>query len=121
MMRALIIEDELLAALHLEGELEAMQIQPIGIAVDRKEALAFVKENPDIAFVDVNLRDGATGPEIAAELSEANIGIIFLTANPSQIPSHIREGRQVLSKPLDLSQLIAAIARWKDAGSASVH
>ena len=39
-----------------------------------------------MAFVDVNLRDGATGPGIAATLThDFGMKVVFVTANPGQI------------------------------------
>lgn len=39
----------------------------------------------DLALVDVNLMDGATGPLIAEKLaSEFGIEVVFVTANPTQ-------------------------------------
>ena len=109
-MRALIVEDELLTALHLETELEALNVQSIGIACDRREAMALADALPDIAFIDVNLRDGPTGPDIARELSQKRVIVMFITANPSQIPLEQRSLASVMPKPFSSEDLAAAIA-----------
>lgn len=82
---ALIVEDEIFVALDLERILEDAGYRVAAIAADSSSALAAA---PDcaFAFVDVNLRDGPTGPEIARRIAaEHGIKVVFVTANPSQI------------------------------------
>lgn len=82
---ALIVEDEIFVALDLERILEEAGYRVAAIAADRKSAL---EAAPDcgFAFVDVNLRDGATGPDIARRIAaEHGIKVVFVTANPGQI------------------------------------
>lgn len=84
----LIVEDEILVALDLEAIVESAGYRVVGIAADRPSALALAGQ-ADIALVDVNLRDGPTGPGIARELTEKHgLAAIFVTANPGQI-SHL--------------------------------
>ena len=108
-MRALIVEDELLTALHLESELQSLAVQSVGIACDRREAMALAADGPDIAFVDVNLRDGPTGPAIAAALAEHGVEVFYITANPSQIPVESREPGRIMAKPFSVADLIEAL------------
>ncbi len=65
----LIVEDEMFLALDIENILQSGGYTVAGIAADRAEALA-AAEGAKIAFIDVNLRDGPTGPDIARELAE---------------------------------------------------
>jgi len=56
----------LLLALDLEIHLEFLGQKVVGIAGEAKEALALAElASPDLALVDVNLRDGLSGPQIA--------------------------------------------------------
>ncbi len=64
---ALIVEDEIFVALDLERILTDAGYQVAGIAADSRTALE-VAPGCAFAFVDVNLRDGATGPEIARRI-----------------------------------------------------
>lgn len=82
---ALIVEDEIFVALDLERILVEAGYVVAGIAADRAGALA-AAPGCNMAFVDVNLRDGATGPAIARCLSEDfGVKVVFVTANPGQI------------------------------------
>ena len=113
-MRAIIIEDEILAAIHLEDALEALGVETIGIAPDRKSALELAGAGPDLALVDLNLRDGFTGPAIAADLAAMGVSVMFVTANPSQIDG-LGHTAPVLEKPLEQERL-AAILQMMGAG-----
>ncbi|WP_435655914.1 hypothetical protein [Brucella pituitosa] len=67
--KVLIVEDELLLALNLEAHLEFLGRKVVGIAGQAKEAMALTElASHDLALVDVNLRDGLIGPQIAAGL-----------------------------------------------------
>ncbi len=82
---ALIVEDEIFVALDLERILTDAGYRVCAIAADRASAL---KAAPDceIAFVDVNLRDGPSGPDIARAIArDHGIKVVFVTANPAQI------------------------------------
>ncbi|MFN3389688.1 MAG: hypothetical protein ACK40O_12230, partial [Allosphingosinicella sp.] len=67
--RVLIVEDEFLIGLELEHALEAHGYKVIGVVADYDGAVALAAERPDVALVDINLRDGPTGPLIARELA----------------------------------------------------
>jgi CheY-like chemotaxis protein len=82
---ALIVEDEIFVALDLERILTDAGYTVTAIAADREGALAGAAD-AGIAFVDVNLRDGATGPDIAASIArDFGVRCVFVTANPAQI------------------------------------
>ena len=69
--RVLIVEDEALIALHLEQLVMDAGHRVIGIAFDPEEAQAIARiERPDFAFVDMRLRGGTSGLEIARHLRE---------------------------------------------------
>ncbi|WP_174292382.1 response regulator [Sphingomonas bacterium] len=82
---ALIVEDEIFVALDLERILVEAGYHVAGIAADQVAARA-AAPGCNMAFVDVNLRDGPTGPAIARFLSEDfGVKVVFVTANPGQI------------------------------------
>jgi ActR/RegA family two-component response regulator len=58
---AMIVEDEIFVALDLERILIDAGYHVVAIAADRETAL-IAAAGCDFAFVDVNLRDGPTGP-----------------------------------------------------------
>jgi two-component system, response regulator PdtaR len=108
-MRALIVEDEILTALHLETVLEELGVESVGIAADVEGALRLAAAGPDLALVDMNLRDGLTGGRIAEQLARRGTAIFFVTANPRQIGEQRALALGVLDKPFDERQLEAAI------------
>lgn len=82
---ALIVEDEIFVALDLERILTDAGYNVGGIAADHAAALD-AAPGCSFAFVDVNLRDGPTGPAIARRIAhEHGIKVVFVTANPGQI------------------------------------
>jgi CheY-like chemotaxis protein len=110
-MKVLIVEDEIFAALHLESAIAELGCQVIGIAPDRETALELAKEKPDLAFVDLNLRDGLTGPDIARNLAnQFGAKVFILTANPAQAGTPFDGLLGVVDKPWKESQLGELIA-----------
>lgn len=85
MKKALIVEDEIFVALDLERILSDAGYLVVAIVADLKSALE-VADQCEIAFVDVNLRDGASGPTIARAMTrDHGVKVVFVTANPAQI------------------------------------
>lgn len=85
--RVLIVEDEFLIAMDIEDSIMQAEEEAnvIGIANRLDQAVA-LGSRADIAFVDVNLADGQTGPEIGRRLSEDHgVVVIFMTANPEVV------------------------------------
>ncbi|KQZ49412.1 response regulator [Rhizobium sp. Root149] len=98
--RVLIVEDEFLIALDIAETIEEMGLTVAGFASGRDHALALAP-HADIAFVDVNLSDGATGPSIGRELAERfGITVVFMTANPEQLEGQDVRPLGVLTKPV---------------------
>lgn len=105
-MKVLIVEDEIFAALHLESLVEELGGKVVGIAPDSEAALEIGAARPDLAVVDLNLRDGFTGCEIARELATRyGTKVLFLTANPRQADIQIEGVVGVVSKPFDEATL----------------
>lgn len=80
--RILIVEDEALVAMELEAILRDLDHEPVGIVADLAAARDYFDEPVDLALVDLNLRDGLTGPEIGRTLSSKGVAVLFITANP---------------------------------------
>ena len=100
---ALIIEDEIFVALDLERILTDAGYQVAAIAADSDQAIA-AAPGCSFAFVDINLRDGATGPSIAERIArEHGVKVVFVTANPGQIAGcpnalgYVRNDRAILA------------------------
>ncbi len=107
----LIVEDEMLVALEMESILEERGYEVVGIASDLDGALAYAHRKVDLALVDLNLRDGLTGPEIGRRLAnEHRAAVLFVTANPRLLGDGIAGTIGVLTKPTDESSLTSAVA-----------
>lgn len=106
--RILVVEDQLLIALHIEDAVLALGHEIAGIAANTADALD-AGEDADIALVDVHLQDGATGPDIGRLLAARGVTVIFMTANPEAIASGIPGALGVISKPLFDLELIGSI------------
>jgi CheY-like chemotaxis protein len=95
----LIVEDELFIALDLEETVKAMGFDVVGLATGRDQALQ-LGSLADIAFVDVNLSDGPTGPEIGRRLvEEFGVTVVFMTGNPEAVADRLNGALGVVTKP----------------------
>lgn len=110
-LRVLIVEDQALLAIELELILGEAGCDVVGCAMDRAGALALAgADPPDLALVDINLLDGMTGPDIAARLvHDFGTRVIFLTANPEQIPGGLAGALGSVSKPFDEATIRAVV------------
>ena len=105
----LIVEDEMMIACEMEAILEDNGYRCAGIAPDLASAARHFGERLDLALVDLNLRDGLTGPEIGEQLSRKGVPVIFITANPAQLGKGVAGTIGVLTKPTDEPTLLAAV------------
>lgn len=107
--KVLIVEDEIFVALEIEQIVEDAGFDVGAIAADRDAALACA-DSCDIALVDLNLRDGPTGPAIGMELAMRHgVRVIYVTANPAQIGSASVAALGVITKPFRAHSIIAAL------------
>jgi CheY-like chemotaxis protein len=105
-----IVEDEFLVALQLEDILIDGGYRVVATVPDRASADA-VSQTADVALVDLNLRDGPTGPEVARMLSERfGTRIIYVTANSGQIGVPAPTALGVVHKPFSRQAIEAAVA-----------
>jgi len=114
MPEILIVEDEFLVALDLEDIVSRAGYQVLGIVADRRDfervELGRDDRHPRVALVDLNLRDGPTGPEIARRLADRfGTAIIFVTANPDQIADPPPTALGYIRKPFAPDAIVAAL------------
>ena len=106
----LIVEDETLVALEMESILEDHGYNVAGIAADLDGAMAYADAGIDLALVDLNLRDGLTGPEIGRRFAEEHrTDVLFITANPRLLGDGIAGTIGVLTKPTNEVSLTTAV------------
>jgi len=98
--KILIVEDEPLLAMDIREIVSNLGYETSGIA-DSFETAQQLAPLCTIALVDVNLRDGATGPRIGQYLaSKFGIAVVMVTANPETIREDIPRVVGLISKPV---------------------
>jgi CheY-like chemotaxis protein len=97
----LIVEDEVLLATELEFLVEEVGFHSVGLAMSSDEAVALACDlHPDLALVDVHLRDGPTGVEVARTIHNDCGGVaLFMTANVKRLPPDMAGAVGVIGKP----------------------
>lgn len=109
-MNVMIVEDEIILALNLEDEVQYAGHRSVGFAASYDDALALAPR-ADVAFVDVRLRDGVKGPDIARRLiDEFGMNVVFLTGNPEAVVG-FQGSLGVLAKPVRNDD-VAAVLRY---------
>jgi two-component system, response regulator PdtaR len=120
MKSVLIVEDEIFVAMDIERILAEAGYRVAAIAADQHEAIS-AAEDVQLAFVDLNLRDGATGPDIAHYLAQKHgIRIVYVTANPAQIGQPADTAVAYIRKPFSDAAILAAAALAGKSGPGEV-
>ena len=114
-IRAVIVEDEPLAAQYLAGLLDdTCQVEVVGSAADTETGLRLCTElRPDAVFVDINLpgKDGVSLARQLAVLPQAP-RLVFTTGNADRAADAFRlDAVDYLLKPLDPEQVSEAVNR----------
>lgn len=100
LLRVVIVEDEALAAMSLQGFLEDAGHEVLGWAMTAGEASRLIDDtNPDLVFVDLHLADGSTGLHLAEGLCRARRPFVFVTANSRMLPPDFAGALGVIGKP----------------------
>ncbi len=119
-MKVLIVEDEPIVAEDLAQLAEAGGHEVVGVAAAASEARALAPLAPDLALVDINLKDGATGAHIAGDLTRrTGATVVLVTANIDQIPPSFCGAAGAIAKPFTsraVSEVIAYAAGARGAG-----
>lgn len=82
----LIVEDEPVIGMELEDAVSEAGHVVIGWATGHAGAIALAEaRSPDLAFIDLKLRDGDTGLGISQQLAERGVLVVLTTANSSDV------------------------------------
>ncbi|WP_312862243.1 response regulator [Rhizobium sp. P32RR-XVIII] len=114
------MEDEPLLATDVREIVFNLGYETSGIA-DSFETAQQLAPFSTIALVDVNLRDGATGPRIGQYLaSEFGIAVVMMTANPEAIREDLPKVVGLISKPVHpalIRNVLEYLGSLRDGGS----
>jgi DNA-binding NarL/FixJ family response regulator len=113
---ALIVEDEVLIALGLQSEMEALGFEVTGLAANARQALSLaMNDKPDLVVMDIYLNGARDGIEAARSIRQTfGTQIVFVTAYTDDDGIMERIHKQVpdapvLPKPLYGNRLASAI------------
>jgi CheY-like chemotaxis protein len=108
-LRIMIVEDEALVAMEIEGMLAMAGHEAVAQADDLPSAVAAAEaEKPDLALVDIQLAQGTSGLDVAAALKERGVPVLFATGNcPTEKGRGLALG--CLHKPISDRALATAI------------
>lgn len=109
--RILVVEDQAILGMELEFALEQAGHEVVGIAADARHALVLAAETrPDLAIIDINLKDGRTGIAVAEKISrELGIAVVFATAEPELLPEQLAGAYGVMVKPYSAASVHRAV------------
>lgn len=110
----LIIEDEPLIAFDLEGLVESLGHQVLGIARTHAEAVALARaKRPGLILADIQLADGSSGLDAVNELLTAfDVPVIFITAYPERFLTGERpEPAFLIAKPFQPATVSAIVSQ----------
>jgi len=114
MIKAIIVEDEAVAARRIKKMLEEQDITVLGIVHTNKELAKTIKlgNDADVYFMDINLSDGIVF-EVLQEV-DLQTPIIFTTAyDEYAIKAFKQNSVDYLLKPIDAGDLEQAITKFK--------
>ena len=106
-MLILVVEDEPLVAFAMEWTLKSAGHQVMGPADSVDDAIALCRHSrPDLALIDLNLRDGGDGVEVARYLQRCHeIPALFLSAQVAHARANRHLACGLVRKPYDSALL----------------
>ena len=110
----LIIEDEALIAMDLEGLIESLGHRVIGVARTRGEAVTIARtKSPGLILADIQLADGSSGLDAVNDLLKTfELPVIFITAYPERFLTGERpEPAFLISKPYQRAMVSALVSQ----------
>jgi CheY-like chemotaxis protein len=110
----LIIEDEPLISMQLEGLVSDLGHRVVGTAATRTQALELFSRHPaGLVLADIQLADGSSGIDAVEDLLKlGDIPVIFITAYPEKLLTGERpEPTYLVTKPFQETTVRAAISQ----------
>jgi DNA-binding response OmpR family regulator len=111
-MRILIVEDNALLAFMIEDALSAAGHEVFGPAGELADAIGLAIEfRPELAIVDIDLADHASGVEIARDLSRSHgVPSLFSSGQVETARLHTDVALGILCKPYSPETIVRAVA-----------
>ena len=110
MLKVLIAEDDVVIADMIEYFLTKHGYEICGITGSVQEAISLGQlHKPDLAILDMRLANGELGTTIAANLINIKLGILYATANGSEILLNAAVGHACLAKPYGSKELLRSL------------
>ncbi|MYL97722.1 response regulator [Novosphingobium sp. FGD1] len=112
--QVLIIEDEPLISMQLEGLVSDLGHTVVGTAATHAQALDIFEKNPaGLVLADIQLADGSSGIDAVEDLQKfGSVPVIFITAYPERLLTGERpEPTYLVTKPFQEATVRAAISQ----------
>jgi Response regulator containing CheY-like receiver domain and AraC-type DNA-binding domain len=112
--KVLIIEDEPLISMQLEGLVSDLGHSVVGTAATRSQAIEVFEKSPaGLVLADIQLADGSSGIDAVEDLLKfADVPVIFITAYPERLLTGARpEPTYLVTKPFQEATVRAAISQ----------
>lgn len=109
MPKVLIVEDDVMTADQIEDVLLKSGYEVCGIARTVPDAVALgQRHDPDLAVIDLRLDDDGLGSDIVSQLNP-RLGVLYVTANVSQLTAIAAQGDAYLAKPYTDGDLLRCL------------
>jgi len=106
----LIVEDEMLPALALKDELEDAGYRVMDLTGRQQEALDAVRDcKPHLALVNIKLHGRNDGLELARQLKEMDIPVLFISGQVSKAQSAKSVAIASLPKPYSVADMVLSV------------
>ncbi len=112
--KVLIIEDEPIIAMDLQGIVESLGHTVVGIATTQKAAVSLAaSQEADLVLADIQLADGSSGIDAVRDiLADQTVPVVFVTAFPERLLTGERpEPTFLITKPFAVDTLVATIGQ----------
>jgi DNA-directed RNA polymerase specialized sigma24 family protein len=112
--QVLIIEDEPIIAMDLQGIVESLGHTVVGIATTHDAAIALAERHTaDLVLADIQLADGSSGIDAVRDiLADHAVPVVFVTAFPERLLTGERpEPTFLITKPFAVDTLVATIGQ----------
>jgi DNA-binding response OmpR family regulator len=106
----LIVEDQLLLAMRLKGELEDGGYRVLELADRHQKALGVAREiKPDLALVNIDLANGDDGVALARDLKALGVPVLFISGQRDRARSEKAVAIASIAKPYSGADMLEAV------------